>query len=234
MMDIFVGHGPTFVYGGIIVFLILTGGGLPIPEEVPIVFAGIQSTVNPPFSQMPALNVYVAFICCLVGALLGDTLVYGIGRYLGTSFFRRHPRFAHFLHEEREKQMEQLIISHGIKVFFVARFMVGVRGPIYLAAGVMRIPFIRFLVVDAICATMVVSIVFWLSYFYGYAVGPLVRRSQWGITVLVTIAAVVVLLIFYFRRRRLKLLKLDGTDESEADSLDGRDAAQSERSQKIV
>jgi membrane protein DedA with SNARE-associated domain len=227
MMDIFVGHGPTFYYTAIVGFLILTGGGLPIPEEVPIVAAGVLSSTN-------ELNVYIAFSCCLVGALLGDMLVYGIGRYLGTSFFRRHPRFAHLLHEEREKQMERLIKSHGIKVFFVARFMVGVRGPIYLAAGVMRIPFVRFLIVDAICATMVVSVVFWLSYFYGEWVGGFIRKSQWGITILVTTAAIVVLLIFYFRRRRHKLLRVDGTDESEADSEDGLDTNQVERSQALV
>ena len=74
--------------------------------------------------------------------------------------------------------METLIEKNGLKVFLLARFLVGVRSPIYLAAGVLRIPYRRFLLVDATCATLVVGTVFWLSYFCGDWIGPLFHESQ--------------------------------------------------------
>ena len=200
MEEFFLSHGPNLTYVGITFLLVLTGAGLPIPEEVPIVAAGVFSASHdgaPPF-----LNVYVAYACCLVGALLGDMLVYGIGRFLGMSFLREHPRFAHLLHEEREKQMEVLIQRHGLKVFFVARFMVGIRAPLYLAAGILRVPFRRFLVVDALCASVVVSLVFVLSFLYGHAVKEWLRRSQWTVTIIV-VAAVLIAALIYFVRKRL-------------------------------
>ena len=34
----------AYTYLGVIVFLILTGCGLPLPEEVAIIFAGVQTS----------------------------------------------------------------------------------------------------------------------------------------------------------------------------------------------
>ena len=107
-------------YLGIIVVLILTGCGLPIPEEVPIIAAGIASSVG-------SLNPWWAFLACLVGALLGDSVLYAIGYHFGHSLIIRHPRFAHLLHAEHEARIEEMIRRHGLKVFFGARFMVGIR-----------------------------------------------------------------------------------------------------------
>jgi membrane protein DedA with SNARE-associated domain len=211
MIETFLSYGPNLTYFGIVFFLVLTGAGLPVPEEVPIVAAGVLSSGPDPF-----LNVYFAFAACLIGALLGDLLVYSIGRFLGTSFFRRHPHFAHLLHEEREKQMEDVIRKHGLKIFLVARFMVGVRAPLYLAAGVLRVSWRRFLIVDAFCATLVVSVVFWLSYRYGRVIGNLLRQSQITLTIIVLVIAAGVLVAYLIHRRRSA-----GTT-SEMASPDGR------------
>ena len=124
-------------YLGIIVVLILTGSGLPIPEEIPIVAAGIASSVG-------TLNPWGAFVCCLIGALAGDSVIYVIGYHFGHSLVTRHPRFAHLLHAEREAKIEEMIRRHGLKVFFLSRFMVGIRAPVYLTAGILRMSFRRF------------------------------------------------------------------------------------------
>ena len=189
MQEFILAHGS---YLAIIAVLALTGAGLPLPEEVPTVAAGVLSS-----AAVGKLDPALAFLACLVGALLGDCLMYGIGRLLGTTYLRRHPLFARVMHEEREKQMEELIQSHGLKVFLVARFLVGVRSPIYLAAGVMRVEFRRFLAIDAICASLVVGTFFWLSHFFGAWIGPLFRQSQLAATVIV-LGVAVVGSIYYF------------------------------------
>ena len=218
MVEFLSNHGEYFAYSGIIIFLILTGGGLPIPEDVPIVAAGVLSSHAP--DETPFLNVSLAYASCLIGALLGDLLVYSIGRYLGHNFLRRHPRFAHWLHEEREKQMEDLIQQHGLKVFFVARFMVGVRAPLYLAAGALRVPWRRFLLIDGICATIVVTVVFWLSHVYGRVISEYLHGSQILLTVVIATAVICVLVYFWIRRRRRLATNNghDGEDDRPSDS----------------
>ncbi len=197
VLDFLLQHGPLLSYFGIVVALVLTGAGLPIPEEVPIVAAGVLSSPAYGF-----LDPYAAFGCCLAGALMGDCLMYGIGRFLGKRYLREHPRFAHLLHEEREKQMEDLLERHGLKVFFLARFMVGIRAPIYLAAGVIRVPWKRFVLVDAFCATVVVGLVFGLSYRFGPEINVFVRRYQWTVTGIVVLVVAVVVAIYFIRRKR--------------------------------
>ena len=130
-------------YLGIVFFLTLTGIGLPIPEEVPIVAAGIASRTG-------ALHWYYALPACLVGALLGDSLMYSIGYFFGAKVLKEHPLWAGFLTAEREQKIESLIKKHGIKAFFVARFLVGLRSPFYLTAGILKVPYRWFLFADGI------------------------------------------------------------------------------------
>ena len=191
MQEFILSHGS---YLAIIAVLAFAGAGLPLPEEVPVVAAGVLSSVG-------KLDPTLAFLSCVVGALLGDCVMYGIGLFLGTTYLHRHPLFATIMHEEREKQMETLIQAHGMKVFLLARFLVGVRSPIYLAAGIMRVKFRRFLLMDAICASVVVGTFFSLSYFFGAWVGPLFRDSQLVATAIVLgIAAISG--VYYFAWKR--------------------------------
>jgi len=197
-------------YLGIIVFLVLTGCGLPIPEEVPIVLAGVLSAHD-------AMNVWLALASCLIGALIGDCVMYSIGYHWGHNLLKDHPRFARFLHAEKEAYFESVIQNHGLKVMLLARFMVGIRSPVYLAAGIVRVPFRRFLLMDLLCATVVVSLFFSLAYFFGHTVIEYARRVEIGLTSVVVLAAIVAACWFYWRRRGKIVEKVVGTDAVDAD-----------------
>ena len=88
-------------YLGIVLLLSLSGLGLPIPEEVVVVSAGFLSHNGEIFKW------HYAYLACLGGALMGDIVVYSIGRYLGHGFFKRYPWFARLMHEDREVKMER-------------------------------------------------------------------------------------------------------------------------------
>ena len=61
MTDFFLGN---WSYLGIIVILILTGAGLPLPEEVPVIAAGVLSSHG-------TMDPWLAFFSCVIGALGG-------------------------------------------------------------------------------------------------------------------------------------------------------------------
>jgi membrane protein DedA with SNARE-associated domain len=185
-------------YLGIIAVLILTGAGLPVPEEVPIIAAGVASY----YGQM---NPWLALASCFVGALLGDCVMYSIGYHFGHNVLRDHPWCARFLKPEREAHLEDMINHHGWKVFLAARFLVGLRSPVYLTAGILRVPFRRFVLVDLFCAALVICTFFGLSYLFaeritGWFHG--IRNAEVAITVLTLVAAVSIVLFFYVRHRR--------------------------------
>ncbi len=197
-------------YLSIVVILILTGCGLPLPEEFPIIAAGVASS-----GALPSLDPWLAYASCLVGALLGDSVLYAIGYYFGHSLMKAHPRLAHLLHAEREAKMTELINRHGLKVLFVARFMVGIRAPVYLTIGILRTSYRKFLLFDAFCATAVVSLCFGLSYLFGESVKAWIRDSEKVFTAIVVGVVLACLLIYWIRRRRRKA-RLDESLESSA------------------
>ena len=82
-------------YLSIIVILVLTGCGLPLPEEIPIIAAGVASS-----SSVGHLDPWPALLSCLIGALLGDSMLYAIGYHFGHNLVKAHPRLAHLLHAE--------------------------------------------------------------------------------------------------------------------------------------
>ena len=130
------------------------------------------------------------------------------------------------MHEESEVKMEQVIKKHGFKVFFIARFLVGVRVPLYLAAGVVRMSWPRFLLINVFCATTVVSITFWLGYRYGNSVVETIRESQNILTIIILLGAAIGVTFYLLRRKRRKLL---AAAEEDASSEDGEKASESDR-----
>jgi len=186
-------------YIGIFMGLVLTGSGLPIPEEFFIITAGVLSA-----DPDPTLNPWLAFGTCLLGAIVGDCVMYVIGYHFGRPVLREHPWIARFVTPEREIQIEEQFRKHGLKVFFVARFLVGLRSPVYLTAGILRVSFRRFLMIDLFCATMVVGTFFWLAYRYGETIANWAKRAEVGFTILVVLAITVVG-IYLWRRYKGKL-----------------------------
>ena len=185
--------------------LILTGMGLPIPEEVFVIGAGIAANKG-------LLEPWLALLACLAGAVVGDCCMYAIGYHFGHGLLRDRHWFARYMTPERERQVEEMIAKHGFKVFLTARFLVGVRGSVYVTAGILKMPFRRFLLVDFLCVSLVVSLFFGLSYVFAEAFQNLwdsIRRAEFWLTIsLAVVAAGVVLFFLLRRRRRLSRIRL--------------------------
>jgi membrane protein DedA with SNARE-associated domain len=205
MIDLLLSHGS---YLAIIVVLILTGAGLPVPEEVAIVAAGILSSHG-------RLDPWLALAACLFGALAGDCVMYWIGRHFGRRVLWERHWWARFVKPQREAQIEEMIQKHGLKVFFLARFLVGLRSPVYLSAGILRVPFRQFLLIDLFCATTVIGLFYSLSYRYGTTITGWIQEAELWLTVVVVLALIGVG-CFYWRRHRRKPAESPGVPPEEA------------------
>lgn len=184
-------------YLGIVVFLVLTGCGLPIPEEVPIVAAGWWSS-----PQQGRLDPWIALLSCFVGAIVGDIVMYGIGRRFGRRLLQNRAFFARFLSPEKEQHIEEMFRHHGLKVLFVSRFLIGVRSTIYLTAGILKVPFRRFVIVDMFCAAVMISVFFGLAYFFSNHVLQWIRQAEQAVTITIGVLAAVAFAAYRVYRRR--------------------------------
>jgi membrane protein DedA with SNARE-associated domain len=196
-------------YLGITVFLILTGCGLPLPEEVAIIAAGVAAGRG-------ALDPWGALAACLVGAIVGDSAMYFIGRRFGKGILERHPIWAKLINPKREKEIEGHLKKHGAKMILLARFLIGLRSPFYFAAGVLKANYLRFLITDTICALLVVSLFFGLTYFFGKQIWAWIHDVELLVTIAVVLAIIFGVIIFFVHRRAKRLIETEaeGTAES--------------------
>jgi membrane protein DedA with SNARE-associated domain len=187
-----------FSYAGISLLLILTGLGLPIPEEVIIVVAGVLSGNG-------TLDPWYAWAACFLGAMAGDTATYAVGHHFGHRLIRERSWFSRLITPARERRIEKMIQEHGIKVFVLARFMIGVRSAIYLTAGILRVPFRRFMLVNTTCAAVIITAFFGASYVFGaqfQAWFQMIRQAELALTIAVVAAVVGIGVYFLVRHRR--------------------------------
>jgi membrane protein DedA with SNARE-associated domain len=147
-----------FTYAGIFVALFLGALGVPLPEEVPILTSGV-------LAHEGIVRWWLALPLCLLGVLSGDVVLYWAGhhwgeRVLGWRVVRR------VLSREREQRLTAMYLRHGAKIVFTARHVIGLRAAAFLTAGIVRLPFGRFLAADMLAAVLGVPTSFTLAYFF--------------------------------------------------------------------
>jgi membrane protein DedA with SNARE-associated domain len=147
-----------FTYGGILLALLLGGLGAPIPEELPVLVAGA-------LAREALVRWWIALPLCVGGVLVGDIVLYWTGHHWGERVLRwRLVRLV--LTEAREHRLVAAYRRHGVKIIVIARHVMGLRPAAFLTAGIARVPFWKFLLVDAAAACLGVPALFGLAYFF--------------------------------------------------------------------
>ncbi len=151
----------VLVFGG----LVSSALGVPIPEELPIIGAGIL--VGKEWDDPDTWLVWWAMLpVCIAGVVACDSILYVIGRKWGTRLLQKKWVQKRVLPPEKREKIEKNFHEYGIAILLVARVLPGIRSPIFIMAGVMRLPFRKFLLADGLYAIPGVNLLFWLSYFF--------------------------------------------------------------------
>ena len=151
-----------FHYFAICLVLFLAGLGVPIPEDIPLIYGGVLAGIG-------KINVWIHFGLSMLFILIGDSCLYFIGRRIGGIGATRSEgeppsRWERLLTAERRAKVEGYFDRYGSWTVFFGRFIAGVRGALYLTAGLTRFPFWRFLVLDFFAALISVPLWIWLGY----------------------------------------------------------------------
>jgi membrane protein DedA with SNARE-associated domain len=86
-------------------------------------------------------------IAAIIGTMVGGTGGYWLGRWRGKSLLARYGHWL-WLNERRVERAESYFRRHGMKTVFFGRYIVLLRIIGSLLAGVMRMPFLRFSIVN--------------------------------------------------------------------------------------
>ena len=183
-----------FSYLAPFVVLLLCGVGLPLPEEVTLIGAGLL-LYRGEVEFVPIVAV------CSTAILLGDSIPYWLGRRYGESALQIR-WVARILHPERFDRLRQRFAEHGNVFTFACRFVAGIRIPGYFVAGTMRMSYGRFLILDALGVLISVPISIYLGKVFGGSVDTLKERFHDFHLILAFLLLTVTLILLIRRRRR--------------------------------
>ncbi len=164
-----------FTYVGLFLALFVAALGVPIPEEVPVLAAGV-------LAHEGLVRWWIALPVCFLGVVSGDVLLYWVGHHWGERVLGWRP-VRRVLTVAREEALLAAYRRHGVKIVLTARHVVGLRAAAFLTAGIARVPFPRFLLADAGAALVGVPLAFGLAFFFTDQIQQVVagvhRAERW-------------------------------------------------------
>jgi membrane protein DedA with SNARE-associated domain len=189
---------PLAVYGVVGAVVGIESLGVPLPGEIVLVSAALLSS-----RHELAVNPIGVGTAAVIGAVLGDSTGYAIGRRVGLPLFdrlgRRFPRHfgpAHVMLAER------LFDRWGARAVFLGRFIALLRifaGPL---AGALKMRYARFLVANVSGAICWAGGTTALVYYAGIAAERWLTRFSWIALVFAVLCGVIAAVLLRERTSR--------------------------------
>ncbi len=113
------------------------------------------------------VNIFIVSLLLLLGDLVGDSMYYAIGRFGGIPFLKRWGYFFR-VEESGLTRLKSHFVNHGAKVLLVGKTQ-ALGSAILTAAGISKMPYIRFLWVNMAGTIIKTALLVGLGYYFGEA-----------------------------------------------------------------
>lgn len=195
-------YDPMKVYGFVICFMLGSSFGLPIPEELVLLSAGLVAFMAkhpdlfpPPYEGAIGVDTLTLCIVCFLAVYLSDVLVYLIGKFFGakiikTKFFQKQVAGDGF------QKINSWFQKYGGWACGIFRFTPGLRFPGHLSCGLLGISLWKFLLIDGAAALFSVPTQVYFVSHYGKEILHHLREFK-----LALIGVFAVVLIIWLARK---------------------------------
>ena len=169
-------------------FLVSAAFGNPIPEEIMIISGGIRTAGLGEYGHWR----WLMLPACMLGALVADVLLYGIGRVFG-ELIKRSSWLSRLAPADKQERIRENLHRYGVIIFVIGRLVPGIRTTLFLTAGSTRLPLWKFCAADGLGALFGTSLFFFLGYGLGAQFRDLIEQLDNRITPFKTIILIILL-----------------------------------------
>lgn len=212
MLELLMGFFSQYGYAAVFLALLLCGLGVPVPEDITLVSGGVISGLD------AGIDPHVMLTVGLAGVLFGDSTMFLAGRIFGYRI-QKIKTFRKIVTPQRFSLIQRKFEKYGLGLLFVARFLPGLRSPIYLVAGMShRISYITFIIMDGLAAVISVPVWVYLGYFFAHNLDLLmtyVHDVQNIIFLALGLLVLVIGFIYLKKKFHSKLNSVTKDDDSE-------------------
>ncbi|MEU8433336.1 DedA family protein [Streptomyces sp. NPDC029216] len=171
--------------------------GIPLPGEIILVSAALLA------SQHGHIDPVVLGLCAIAGAIVGDSIGYAIGRRGGKPLLEKlGRRFPKHFGPDQVAVAERSFDRWGMWAVFFGRFVALLRifaGPL---AGVLRMPYWRFLIANVLGGILWAGGTTAVIYTVGIVAEPWLKRFSWLALVVALLIGLVVTLVVRARMKK--------------------------------
>ena len=146
-------------YGAIVLTMVAAGTVLPLPEEIVLLSLGYAASAK-------AVHLGPTLAALILGALIGDNLLFGIARHGG--------KYAEWLYalllSSKAGKIARKEDTYPALYIVVGRFIIGIRtlGP--LVAAHQGVSWVRFAFWDAVAVSIYVPVIFFLGFHFHHSI----------------------------------------------------------------
>jgi membrane-associated protein len=155
------------------------------------------------FAAIGSFKVGWLILALSAAAILGDTVNYWIGHYIGPKVFGREK--ARFFKKEHLDRTHAFYEKHGGKTIIIARFVPIIRSFAPFVAGIGRMSYGRFLAFNVVGGIGWVVLLVGAGYFFGTI--PFIKKNFSLAVMVIILISTVPILTEYLRHRKSKSTK---------------------------
>jgi membrane protein DedA with SNARE-associated domain len=204
-------YQPYYVYGFIVLFMSASSFGLPIPEELTLVSAGLVAYTArnpdiypPPYPGAESVNLITLSVVCFLAVLGSDIVVYFIGKVFGTKIVNSK-LFKKSVSEKNYAKINNLFLKYSDWACGIFRFTPGVRFPGHVTCGLMGVPFWKFILIDGTAALLTVPTQVLLVAFYGREILDKIKEFKLALVIIIGVGIIFWLFRKFVFKKKVKI-----------------------------
>jgi membrane protein DedA with SNARE-associated domain len=184
---------PVILYFLLISILVLCGFGLPLPEDVILITGGY-------LAYSDYMNIRIFLVLAMAGVMIGDSIMFLLGRKTGPSILN-HRFLSKFIKPFHIRKARFVIEKYHERIFFIARFLPGLRSAIFFTGGALKTRFMKFFLYDGIAALISVPALVLGSYYCGEYIDQVFKVAKRVQSILLFFSiALIVFVVFRVRQ----------------------------------
>lgn len=199
LQEVVGGTGGVIPYLVVFGVLLACGLGIPLPEDISLIFGGFLVYMEQATLGFMMLTGYL-------GIILGDSMIFYFGRRIGSKVGSRPGGFfARIVTPTKRARVEGLFKRHGEKIIMLARFLPGVRAVTYFTAGSVGMRYSHFVFFDSLAALASAPIFVYLGFRFGGQLEYLLQeiaKGQKGVIAGILGLVVAVVIVSRWRSKR--------------------------------
>lgn len=184
-------------YGAIVGLLLVCGLGVPLPEDITLISAGILAAVG-------SVTLPGAIAAGFFGVIVGDAFMFTLGRVYGRRAFKL-PLIRNIMTPKRIGLAERKVIRNSKFICFTARFLPGLRSPIFLTSGILGVRPVTFFLLDGFAAMISVPLWILAGRWFGENLEDALKFAERAqLLVLVVILTLIGTYVWYRRAKKFR------------------------------